>query len=76
MSGWRNSGTGPCKGCPNAGCGAYHDECDKYLAWQKEQQEKHKAERDFKLSQVTISERTQKEMWRKLRYNRKSRPSR
>lgn len=26
----------PCKGCDNAGCGAYHMECEAYIAWKAE----------------------------------------
>jgi len=25
----------PCKDCPDKGCGAYHCECEKYLAYQE-----------------------------------------
>ena len=23
----------PCKGCEKAGCGQYHDQCERYQAW-------------------------------------------
>lgn len=26
----------PCKGCEKAGCGEYHDTCERYLAWTDE----------------------------------------
>ena len=29
----------PCKGCEKAGCGAFHDHCDKYQAWVKKREE-------------------------------------
>lgn len=25
----------PCKGCPKAGCGSFHDECELYREWKK-----------------------------------------
>lgn len=28
----------PCKGCDKAGCGAYHDECERYKEWDKSRQ--------------------------------------
>ena len=28
----------PCKGCERAGCGSYHDECERYQEWSKELQ--------------------------------------
>lgn len=27
---------GPCKDCPKSGCGAFHDECEKYAAYKEE----------------------------------------
>ena len=28
----------PCKDCGKAGCGAYHDKCEKYKAWDEARQ--------------------------------------
>ena len=28
----------PCKGCENAGCGSFHDQCEKYQEWVQKQQ--------------------------------------
>lgn len=28
----------PCKGCEKAGCGSYHDECEKFQAWKAEKE--------------------------------------
>ena len=25
--------TNPCNGCPKAGCGAFHDQCQKHQEW-------------------------------------------
>ena len=32
----------PCKNCPNKGCGSYHSQCEKYIAFQKECEEARK----------------------------------
>lgn len=29
----------PCKECEKVGCGSFHDECDKYVAWRAEREE-------------------------------------
>lgn len=29
----------PCINCENSGCGSYHDQCEKYIAFRKEQDE-------------------------------------
>lgn len=29
----------PCKDCPAKGCGSYHDECEKYIEYQKQRLE-------------------------------------
>lgn len=31
----------PCKECPRKGCGKYHDQCRKYLEFQKYQKEEY-----------------------------------
>ena len=31
--------TCPCKDCENQGCGAYHDQCEKYAEWKQLQAE-------------------------------------
>ena len=32
----------PCKNCSNKGCGSYHSQCEKYIAFQKECEEARK----------------------------------
>ena len=32
----------PCKDCPHKGCGTFHSECKKYLAWKVEMSENNK----------------------------------
>lgn len=32
----------PCKNCSNKGCGAYHGQCEAYLAFQEKQREAYK----------------------------------
>lgn len=73
--GWRNNGNGPCKDCADRypGC---HDHCDRFKEWHEKVAARNKAERDFRMSQDIVSERAKRNMWKKLRYNRKSRPPR
>ena len=74
--GWRSNGSGPCAGCERSGCGAYHDQCEKYQAWLAKVRQAHEREREFLQSRDVVSDQTQKRMWRKLRYSRKTKPAR
>lgn len=40
----------PCKICDKCGCGSYHDECQKYMEFRKEQLEK--SERRKKMTEL------------------------
>ena len=44
----------PCKGCPNAGCGSYHDKCETYQEWKNGLDEAHKT-REKEITSRTIS---------------------
>jgi len=64
------SGKGPCRGCENAGCGAYHGKCEKYKAWRAELDRRNETVRKERKKFDTMSEASKREMWREKRYSR------
>lgn len=63
----------PCMHCPDKGCGAYHNECEKYQNWKKKLDERNAAERTYHKNNDTMSEAKKKSMWRGKRYQRQVR---
>ena len=57
----------PCKSCPDVGCGEYHSQCKKYLAW-KTELKKLKAAKDADANTITVPENVVREYWRSMRY--------
>lgn len=37
----------PCMGCENAGCGSYHDHCQKYQEWKEGKKAPKNPEEDY-----------------------------
>lgn len=60
---------GPCKECPNAGCGAYHSQCEKYTAWKAEQEKEKKWLRKMTFS--ITSKAAERAFRERLRYGRR-----
>ena len=60
----------PCRNCPDKGCGAYHNKCEKYVGWKKKMDELNDAERTYRQRNDTMSEAKKKSLWRSKRYSR------
>lgn len=63
-------GDSPCKHCPDQGCGAYHNKCEKYLKWRAKLDKQNEAERTYHKNNDTMSEAKKKATWRSKRYSR------
>ena len=59
----------PCRGCENAGCGAYHDSCEEYQKWAAERDEINRQNRMANIH-AELSRSQEVKHWKNLKAGR------
>ena len=61
----------PCKGCPKAGCGVYHDSCPEYQEFRNKKEIEYKMRLKTSERKYDISENSKRHFRAATHYNRK-----
>ena len=61
----------PCKDCPNAGCGSYHDICEKYLVYREAQKEEYAKRKIASQLEADLTSVECKRIWRNKKIRHK-----
>jgi len=54
----------PCKDCPDVGCGAYHDICEKFQAYKKLKEEEYKGRKLSSQHEADLNSVEYTRIWR------------